>query len=92
MGQQIAHADAKCRRQFFQCDERRNGLAALKFTNIGTVQISLQRELGTKSARIRIIPVCQADLKDMWVLDQYHPDEPPEPEEKPRLKVLTQEA
>ena len=54
--------------------------------------LRLQRELGDKSARIRIIPVCQADLKDMWVLDQYRPDEPPPETERPRLKVLSQDA
>lgn len=55
--------------------------------------LRLQRELGDKSARIRIIPVCQADLKDMWVLDQYRPDEPSESAtETPRLKVLSQDA
>jgi CRISPR-associated protein Cas2 len=65
--------------------------------------LRLQRELGKKSARVRIIPVCQTDLKDMWVLDQYRPEQPPsEPSvdgadysplkpEKPRLKVLTQD-
>ena len=58
--------------------------------------LRLQRELGKKSARVRIIPVCRADLKDMWVLDQYRPEPdngeetPPKPE-KPRLKVLTQD-
>jgi len=54
--------------------------------------LRLQREFGEKSARVRIIPVCQADLKDMWVLDQYRLDEPSAPEpERPRLKVLTQD-
>ena len=61
--------------------------------------LRLQREFGTKSARVRIIPVCQADLKDMWVLDQYRLDPPSEPggepsppkPEKPRLKILTQD-
>ncbi len=53
--------------------------------------LRLQRELGAKSARVRIIPVCQQDLKEMWVLDQYRPVDPLEPE-KPRLKVLTQDA
>ncbi len=33
--------------------------------------LHLQREMGVENARIRIIPVCEQDLKDMWVLDQY---------------------
>lgn len=33
--------------------------------------LKLQRELSDESARIRIIPVCESDLKDMWVFDQY---------------------
>ncbi len=60
--------------------------------------LRLQRELGTKSARVRIIPVCQQDLKDMWVLDQYRLDDPetaegapPQPA-RPTLRVLTQDA
>jgi CRISPR-associated protein Cas2 len=62
--------------------------------------LRLQREFGTKSARVRIIPVCQQDLKDMWVLDQYRPEQPPEPgddegrpkPEKPRLRILAEDA
>jgi CRISPR-associated protein Cas2 len=62
--------------------------------------LKLQNELGDESGRIRIIPVCEQDLKDMWVLDQYRRDadrlkaeaEAREPEKlrlpKPRLKVL----
>jgi CRISPR-associated protein Cas2 len=33
--------------------------------------LKLQREMGAESARIRIIPVCEDDLNDMWVLEQY---------------------
>src|SRR5438093_8173547 len=36
--------------------------------------LHLQREMGDEQVRIRIIPVCEEDLKDMWVLDQYHRD------------------
>lgn len=59
--------------------------------------LRLQRELGDESARVRIIPVCQDDLKDMWVLDQYRADETDLCEKKmalanrPKLKVLAQE-
>jgi CRISPR-associated protein Cas2 len=36
--------------------------------------LRLRREMGDGSARIRIIPVCGDDLKDMWVLDQFQRD------------------
>jgi CRISPR-associated protein Cas2 len=56
--------------------------------------LRLQRELGEESARVRIIPVCQQDLDDMWVLDQYRVEEN-EPAAvramRPRLKVLGQD-
>ncbi|MCC6585683.1 MAG: CRISPR-associated endonuclease Cas2 [Bryobacterales bacterium] len=57
--------------------------------------LKLQNELGAESGRVRIIPVCEQDLKDMWVLDQYRrdADELKEkagdgPAARPRLKVL----
>jgi len=57
--------------------------------------LKLQNELGDESGRIRIIPVCEQDLKDMWVLDQYRRDADQLKAEaeardrpKPRLKVL----
>jgi CRISPR-associated protein Cas2 len=43
------------------------------------LSLRLQREVGTQSARIRVIPVCEQDLADMWVLDQYR-REPSEPD------------
>ena len=36
--------------------------------------LRLRNEIGTESARIRMIPVCEDDLKDMWVLEQYRRD------------------
>jgi len=57
--------------------------------------LKLQNELGDESGRLRIIPVCEQDLKDMWVLDQYRRDADQLKAEaealdaqKPRLKVL----
>ena len=57
--------------------------------------LRLRNELGNESGRIRIIPVCEQDLKDMWVLDQYRRDADQlkseadaRDREKPRLKVL----
>jgi CRISPR-associated protein Cas2 len=57
--------------------------------------LRLQNEVGKKSARIRIIPVCEDDLKDMWLFDQYRRDADELKEEAegglPRLRVLRQE-
>ena len=57
--------------------------------------LKLQNELGNESGRLRIIPVCEQDLKDMWILDQYRRDADQLKAEaearevqKPRLKVL----
>jgi CRISPR-associated protein Cas2 len=48
-----------------------------------------------ESARIRIIPVCEDDLKDMWVFDQYQRDADELKSEaesrRPGLKVLRAE-
>ncbi len=59
------------------------------------LSLRLQRELGDKSGRIRIIPVCEQDLKEMWVLDQYRLDADELREradvDKPRLRVLGQD-
>ena len=61
--------------------------------------LKLRSEIGKESARIRIIPVCEADLKDAWVFDQYRLDadelkakaEADEEAEPPRLRILRQE-
>ena len=57
--------------------------------------LRLRNELGNESGRVRIIPVCEQDLKDMWVLDQYRRDADQlkaeaeaRDREKPRFKVL----
>jgi CRISPR-associated protein Cas2 len=59
------------------------------------LSLRLQRELGKQSGRIRIIPVCEQDLKDMWVLDQYRLDadelKAEAEREKPRLRILGRE-
>lgn len=59
------------------------------------LSLRLQRELGKESGRIRIIPVCEQDLKDMWVLDQYRVDadelEVAAERERPRLRILAPE-
>lgn len=57
--------------------------------------LRLQDEIGTESARIRIVPVCEDDLKDMWVFDQYRVDadklKARAEAGPPRLRVLRQE-
>jgi CRISPR-associated protein Cas2 len=57
--------------------------------------LQLQRELGDESGRIRIIPVCEQDLKDMWVLDQYRVDvdglKAEADRERPKLRILSTE-
>jgi CRISPR-associated protein Cas2 len=57
--------------------------------------LKLRSEVGQRSARIRIIPVCEEDLKDMWLLDQYRRDADElknEAEQRePRLRILRQE-
>jgi CRISPR-associated protein Cas2 len=54
--------------------------------------LRLQREVEDESARIRIIPVCEDDLKDMWVLEQYRRDADElaaeADRERPRLKIV----
>lgn len=57
--------------------------------------LKLRSEVGQQSARIRIIPVCEEDLKDVWLLDQYRRDAEELKEDaerrEPRLRVLRQE-
>jgi len=57
--------------------------------------LHLQSELGSEPARIRIIPVCEQDLKDMWVFDQYRRDadelKARSEKERPRLRILSTE-
>src|ERR1700683_2301803 len=59
--------------------------------------LRLRNELGDESGRVRIIPVCEQDLKDMWVLDQYRRDADElkaaaeAQGEKPKLRILASE-
>ncbi len=57
--------------------------------------LRLSSEMGRESARIRIIPVCEDDLKDMWMLDQYRRDADELKGEAvvtgPQLRVVRQE-
>jgi CRISPR-associated protein Cas2 len=63
--------------------------------------LKLRNEMGDEPARIRMIPICEEDLKEVWDLDQYRPktiDVKAEAEsvgraaeESPRLRILRQE-
>lgn len=57
--------------------------------------LKLRRLIGDESARIRIIPVCEDDLKDMWVFDQFHRDaeelKKAAAKKEPQLRVLRQD-
>jgi CRISPR-associated protein Cas2 len=57
--------------------------------------LRLQGELGDESGRIRIIPVCEQDLKDMWMVEQYRRDadelKAEADRDKPKLRVLSSE-
>ncbi len=56
--------------------------------------LKVANELGPESGRIRIIPVCEQDVKDMWTLDQYRRDADElkaEAGERPRLKIVAVE-
>jgi CRISPR-associated protein Cas2 len=59
------------------------------------LSLRLQSELGNKSGRLRMIPICEQDLKEMWVLDQYRLDADELKRQagagKPKLRVLGQE-
>jgi CRISPR-associated protein Cas2 len=52
--------------------------------------LRIQDEIGPERARIRIFPLCEEDLKEMWRFDQYGPSaESAAVAERPALKVLT---
>jgi CRISPR-associated protein Cas2 len=58
--------------------------------------LMLQREVEKEAARIRIIPVCEGDLRDAWALEQYRADADALAAkagqgEAPKLKVLSLE-
>jgi CRISPR-associated protein Cas2 len=57
--------------------------------------LHLQREMGGENARIRIIPVCEQDLKDMWILNQYRRNveelDAQADRERPKLRVLSED-
>lgn len=56
--------------------------------------LRIQGEIGTGSARVRIFPLCEDDLRDMWIHDRFHVDadrlkeEAEGRDEAPRLRVV----
>lgn len=55
--------------------------------------LRLQSAMGGESCRIRLVPVCEQDLREMWVLEQYRQDADELAEKVgkkplPRLKIL----
>jgi CRISPR-associated protein Cas2 len=58
--------------------------------------LRIQREVEGESARVRIYPICEDDLKDAWKLEQYRRDadqlkSEAERKEVPKLKILSLE-
>jgi CRISPR-associated protein Cas2 len=58
--------------------------------------LRVQGEIGNRSARVRVIPVCEDDLRDVWMFDQYRRDADELKAEAergaaPRLRVLGRE-
>ena len=58
--------------------------------------LKLRSEVEEESARLRMIPVCEDDLKQMWMLEQYRRDADELAAEaagraKPRLKILAED-
>lgn len=58
--------------------------------------LRIQRELEGQSARVRIFPICEEDLKDAWKLEQYRRDADElkaeaETREEPTLRILSGE-
>jgi CRISPR-associated protein Cas2 len=54
--------------------------------------MKLKNEMGDESARIRMIPICDGDLADMWVMEQYRRDAGAlkVAAEGPKLRILKQ--
>jgi len=65
--------------------------------------LRLRAEIGDQSGRVRLVPVCEQDIKEMWVFDQYRLDadelkekadqrEKAEPKKTPKLKIVSEDA
>ncbi len=54
--------------------------------------LRIRREVEDESARVRIIPLCEQDVRNMWVLDQYRSDadelKAEEAKRRPGLRVI----
>ncbi len=56
--------------------------------------LALRREIGELAAKIRLIPICQSDLDDIWIFEQQKPEDPAAaiaedpPKPRPKLRVI----
>ena len=52
--------------------------------------LRLRSEVKDDTAKIRVIPVCQSDLDQMWMLEQTNPEKPAAPVEssRPKLRII----
>ena len=51
--------------------------------------LRLRSEVKDETAKIRVIPVCQADLDQMWMLEQLSPDKPARvAPARPKLRII----
>ena len=61
----------------------------------GSPEVSLVLIYDVEEDRVRVIPVCEDDLKDVWMFDQYRRDadelKADEESTAPRLRVLGRE-
>lgn len=54
------------------------------------LSLRIQREIGDGVARVHVVPVCEEDVKQMWVLEQYWTQDE-EQQEEPKLRILGEE-
>lgn len=53
------------------------------------LSLRLQSEVKEETAKIRVIPICQSDLDQMWILEQVSPDKPVSPDPaRPKLRII----
>jgi CRISPR-associated protein Cas2 len=63
------------------------------------LSLRIQKLIGNQSARVRVIPILEDAVKDMWTLDQYRVDadkakeraEKADPQNRPVLKIIPSE-
>lgn len=51
--------------------------------------LRLRSEVKDDTAKIRVIPICQSDLDQMWILEQVSPDKPAAvASNRPKLRII----